>query len=85
MRRLTEEAVLEHGLPDPLDRFSYDAGEMRAPTEATARSGFELVEDCDPRAGGVGGGVRGGFHNVPMLVGTEPGASLSFSCASDHE
>ncbi len=79
VRRLTEMAVLEHGTPDPLDRFSYDAGEMRAPTEATALSGFELVEDCDPRAGGVGGGVRGGFHNVPMLVGTEPGASLSFT------
>jgi len=79
VRRLTEVAILEHGTPDPLDRFSYDRGEMRAPTEATTLSGFELVEDCDPRAGGVGGGVRGGFHNVPMLVGTEPGASLSFT------
>jgi sialidase-1 len=79
VRRLTEEVVPAHGTPEPLDRFSYDAGEMRAPTEATALSGFELVEDCDPRAGGVGGGVRGGFYDVPMLVGTEPGASLSFT------
>ena len=79
VRRLTEMAVLEHGTPEPLDRFSYDAGEMRAPTEATTLSGFELVEDCDPRAGGVGGGVRRGFYNAPMLVGTEPGASLSFT------
>jgi hypothetical protein len=37
------------------------------------------MEDCDPRADGVGGGVRGGFYKVPMLVGTEPDASLSFT------
>ncbi len=32
-----------------------------------------MNEKCDPRSGGVGGSVRAGFHNVPMLVGNAPG------------
>ena len=71
------EAAPPRGLPAPLDRFSYDGGELLGLDEAEGLSGFERVERCDPRAGGVGGGVRAGFHGVPMLVGGAPGASLS--------
>ena len=78
-RRLTEEALLEHGTPEALDRFSYDAGALLGTGEARDLSGFKLIERCDPRADGVGGGVREGFVNVPMLVGTEAGASLSLN------
>ena len=77
VRRLTEEVVPEHGTPEVLDRFSYDAGVLLGIEEASELSGFKLIERCDPRADGVGGGVREGFVNVPMLVGTEAGASLS--------
>ena len=79
VRRLTEQVVLEHSTPEPLDRFSYDAGALLGIEEASELSGFKLIERCDPRADGVGGGVRDGFVNVPMLVGTEAGASLSLN------
>jgi pimeloyl-ACP methyl ester carboxylesterase len=72
-------AVEPHPVPEPLDPFSYDAGELAGPGEAEDLRGFELVPSCDPRADGVGGGVREGFVDVPMLVGTEPGDRLSFS------
>ncbi len=65
-----------HPHPPPLDRFSYDAAEILALEAARELRGFELVPACDPRAGGVGGGVRNGFVDVPMLVGTAAGASL---------
>ncbi len=71
------DAAPPRGLPDPIDRFSYDGGELLGLDEAEDLSGFERVERCDPRADGVGGGVRAGFHGVPMLVGTAPRASLS--------
>ena len=39
--------------------------------------GFKIEDSCDPRANNLGGGVRAGFHNVPMLVGTQPGDQFS--------
>jgi sialidase-1 len=77
--RAGERASGAHAMPAPLDPFSYDAGELAAPAEAGDLAGFELVPSCDPRSNEVGGGVREGFVDVPMLVGTEPGDSLSFS------
>jgi len=79
--RTTEAAVPEHHLPDALDRFSYDAGELRDLGEAIGLEGFALVPSCDPRSDGIGGGARAGFVDVPMLVGTEPGDSLSLAFA----
>ena len=68
-----------HQLPkEPLDRFSYDGGKMVPLQSATGLKGFRVIEKCDPRAGGVGGSVRPGFHDVPMLVGKEPGDEFSF-------
>lgn len=68
-----EAAIAPHALPAALDPFSYDAGALLAPSEAVELEGFTHVAACDPRAGDVGGGVRAGFVDVPMLVGTRPG------------
>lgn len=67
-----------HTLPPPLDKFSYDGGEMISISNARNPSGFEIQAKCDPRAQGVGGSVRPGFHDVPMLVGDTPGDTFSF-------
>lgn len=56
-------------LPDRIDRHCYDKGKFVALDRTTNRSGFE-IKDTDPRAGGVGGAVRAGFVDVPMLVGS---------------
>lgn len=61
-----------HPIPDtPLDGFSFDGGKM-LPLESAKLNGFSLIENCDPRANSVGGNVRPGYHNVPMLVGDKP-------------
>ncbi len=65
-------------MSEPLDPFSYAMGELIAPDRAVELSGFELLPSCDPRANGVGGGVRTGFVDVPMLVGDRPGEGLTF-------
>jgi len=71
--------IVNHEQRDALDPFSYDRATLLPPDAATNRNGFALVDRCDPRANGVGGGVRSGFVNVPMLVGTKPGDSFEFA------
>ena len=63
-------------LPPALDPHSYDRGALLDIGLARDLVGFERRERCDPRKGGVGGGVRPGFHGVPMLVAESPGASM---------
>lgn len=63
-------------LPEPLDANSYFGGSL-LPPESAASDDFELIESCDPRASDVGGGVRDGFFDVPMFVGTAPGQNFS--------
>ncbi|MCP3916281.1 MAG: SGNH/GDSL hydrolase family protein [bacterium] len=75
--REPDSTIEAHALPPALDPFSYDAGELVGVEAATELDGFERIAACDPRAGGVGGGVRAGFVDVPMLVGTRPGARLA--------
>ncbi|MEM8713364.1 MAG: GDSL-type esterase/lipase family protein [Planctomycetota bacterium] len=70
------EDLEERSLPAPLDPHSYSRG-MILPPAAASPGTFELVDSCDPRKNGVGGGVRDGFVDVPMLVGTEPGQSFT--------
>ncbi len=67
-----------HPLPAPLDQFNYSKTKLLAPTSVSDLSGFKLVENCDPREGEIGGNVRQGFYDVPMLVGTKAGDSFSF-------
>lgn len=61
-------------LPDPLDPFAYDAGELVSPARVARRSGFDLIPTWKPADQA---GTRAGFVNVPMLEGTKPGAELS--------
>ena len=87
IRRMLNEAWAEprnanqqpvpHSLPEPIDQFSYDRGKMVTLNNAKELTGFNIDESCDPRANKIGGSVRAGFHNVPMLVGTEPGDQFS--------
>ncbi|MFT5734180.1 MAG: lysophospholipase L1-like esterase/pimeloyl-ACP methyl ester carboxylesterase [Planctomycetota bacterium] len=62
-----------HVVPGPLDPFSFGSGDLIAPAAVSDREGFDWIERCDPRAGGVGGNVRPGFYDVPMLVAGTPG------------
>ena len=74
----TDSRIVPHRMPEKaLDRFSYDRGRY-VDVRGAQRQGFELVEKCDPRRDGIGGGVRPGFVNVPMLEGKKPGDSFRF-------
>ena len=67
-----------HAMPDaPLDASSYTHAGFKPLADAKALRGFTVQKNVDPRANDVGGGVRGGFVNVDMLVGTEPGDQFS--------
>jgi lysophospholipase L1-like esterase/pimeloyl-ACP methyl ester carboxylesterase len=74
-----EHTVVDHPLPEPLDRFSYDQARFVDFADARELSNFEVIAECDPTTGGVGGSVRAGFTKVPMLVGTQPAASFSLT------
>ena len=70
-------AVAAHPMPgQPVDPFSYDAARLEPIAEASDLIGFTLIEKCDPRQP-AGGGVRGGFVDVPMLVGAKSGDRFS--------
>lgn len=70
-------AMVEHKLPEPIDTFCFSKGKLIAPADIKTLDGFTLIKDCDPRANGVGGGVRPGFHGIDMLVGDQPGDAFS--------
>ena len=71
--------AVPHSNPEQrLDENSFDGGRME-PLRNAKLNGFNLMEKCDPRANGIGGGVRSGFHNVPMLVGVKTGDAMSLS------
>ena len=71
-----ESKITAHALPKPMDDQSYDRAMIVALDQARVLKGFDQASSCDPRADGIGGGVRAGFVNVPMLVGTEAGSRL---------
>lgn len=68
-----EATVRPHPLPDPVDANSYFSGRLVNIAEATAEAGWNLTPDWTPTDGA---GTRPGFVHVPMLVATEPGATL---------
>ncbi len=70
--------IVEHRLPEAMDRFSYSSAGFLAWEAISEANGFVLEAKCDPRKNGVGGGVRADFHEVPMMVGQAPGDSLKF-------
>jgi hypothetical protein len=69
-------AISPRSIPEPIDSQSYGGGLILPLKSAQDLQGFALVPDCDPRAKGIGGGVRAGFVGVPMLVATESGSQL---------
>ena len=76
--RRADQHPTSHALPKPINRYSYDRGKMVSLTNATELNGFAIDDSCDPRNNKIGGSVRAGFHNVPMLVGSQPGDQFSF-------
>ena len=64
----------ERPIPQPLDKFCYDAGEFQPVTRTVSRDGFTIMPRWRP-AGSAG--VRAGFVDVPMLVGERPGATFT--------
>ncbi len=69
------ESIRPHPLPAPVDPRSYFRGRYGAVSEAVPGPGFAVVPEWKPAAGK---GPRAGFVNVPVLVGTAPGAEFSF-------
>lgn len=67
----------EHPMPDVIDGYSYDHGKYVDFESIKDANGFSVIESCDPRSDDIGGSVREGFVDVPMLVATEPGASFT--------
>lgn len=63
-------------VPPPLDPACYQNGILLAPDAAAIGDGFERVASWH---NDVGGGTRGGFADVPMLVGQQPGATCSLA------
>lgn len=60
-------------LPEPLDRFAYDAGIVVDIDLAQLDEGWTRIERWHPTDGA---GTRAGFADVPMLVSETPGATL---------
>lgn len=76
--RRADQQPVPHSLPKPINRYSYDRGKMVSLINAKELNGFAIDDSCDPRDNKIGGSVRAGFHNVPMLVGSQPGDQFSF-------
>ncbi|MFG0288664.1 MAG: GDSL-type esterase/lipase family protein [Rhodopirellula sp. JB044] len=71
------DSLLKHELPPPIDALSYDRGKYVPLDSVSDLSGFEIIDECDPRDDEVGGAVREGFVKVPMLVATKPESTFS--------
>lgn len=65
--------LLAHKLPDPVDAKSYFHGRLANIAEAQIENGWKLTPNWTPTDGAA---TRKGFVHVPMLVATEPGATL---------
>ncbi len=76
---IKNKVAVAHRMPEKrLDKFCFDGAKIERLQNARL-DGFELIKKCDPRAEGIGGGVRGGFYDVPMLVGKDLNDKCSFS------
>jgi|694.fasta_scaffold101179_1 lysophospholipase L1-like esterase len=70
-------AAAPHTMPAPLDPRSYARGRFGSIDDVRIVSGFTQVRSWHPSDGK---GTRAGFVDVPALVGTEPGATFTFTC-----
>jgi sialidase-1 len=64
-------------MPAQLDPRSYARGRFGSIDDVRIVSGFTQVRSWHPSDGK---GTRAGFVDVPALVGTEPGATFTFTC-----
>ncbi len=67
---------IAYPLPVKLDPFSYDKGRLVDVNENNATSGWSIDSNWSPIDIAT---TREGYVNVPMLIGTKPGAILKFS------
>ena len=65
----------KHPIPEPLDPFCYDQGNIIPFSKATEIKGFEIVKNWTP---GLQAGTRKGYTHVDMLVGKKAGDSFTF-------
>lgn len=66
-------AVADYAMPEPLDKWSFDQGEYYSIDNARVKKGWRLVGQWKPENNVH---TRPGFVDCPMLVATDPDASL---------
>jgi len=71
--KITNERAAPHPLPNKVDEYCYDSGELLSPDNAKVLEGFKLNANWENT---VGGETRPGFVDVPVLVGERPGDSF---------
>ncbi|MBX2870631.1 MAG: hypothetical protein KTR30_00970 [Saprospiraceae bacterium] len=62
-------------LPSPIDPYNYEQGSVIPARQAKFGRAWSINPNWEPSDGSR---VRANFHNVPMLVGEQPGAKLRF-------
>lgn len=70
----SDQQVISHEIPTPLDNFSYSGGRFIDLKSARLGKGWNYEADWTPT---VKGSTRNGFVNVPMLETNKAGARLS--------
>ena len=67
--------LIHRKLPTPLDPFNYSNGRYVSIQQAITLNGFALIDKWTPNDGV---GTRKQYVNVPALIATEPGSTLTF-------
>lgn len=68
--------ISSNDLPEPLDAFSYDNGQLISIKRAKKRKTWSYIKNWQPSDKAR---TRKGFVNTPVLEALQPGASLAFS------
>lgn len=63
-------------IPSPIDPFSYSNGKYVSINQANIINGFTLINNWNPNDGV---GTRKQYVNVPALIATEPGSTLTLT------
>ena len=71
---VTTDSLINHPLPEKLDKYCYDKGKLIPLTDVKASKGWLYVNDWTPKDTMP---AREGFVHVPMLVSELPGENIS--------
>jgi lysophospholipase L1-like esterase/pimeloyl-ACP methyl ester carboxylesterase len=71
---VTTDSLINHSLPEKLDKYCYDKGKLIPVSDAKASRGWELIKDWSPKDSMP---TRENFVHVPMLVTEKPGENIS--------